>query len=71
MTFLTILKVTEILCSLRLILEGETVKEIIKRSSTSHLYFLEKFLANNFALLDFFFYWKLLHILQTEAYINC
>ena len=44
MTFLSILGVTEILCSFRLLLEGKTCKEIPK--------FLEKFLANNFALSD-------------------
>ena len=49
MTFLTILEVTEILCSLRLVLEGKTGKEI---PESSRLAFLEKFLAHNFALLD-------------------
>ena len=39
MTFLTILGVTEILCSFRLVLEENTGKEI-------------QFLANNFALSD-------------------
>ena len=39
----------EILCSFRLVLEGKTVKEIPK---SSRLEFLEKFLANNFALSD-------------------
>ena len=48
MTFLTILGVTEILQSFRLILEGKTGKEIAK----SRLDFLEKFSANNFALSD-------------------
>ena len=37
----------EILCSFRLALEGKAVKEIPKSST---LEFLEKFLANNFAL---------------------
>ena len=49
MTFLTILGVTEILCSFRLVLEGKTVKEI---PESSRLEFLEKFSANNFALSD-------------------
>ena len=48
MTFLTILKVTEI-CSFKLVLEGKTGKEI---PESSRLEFLEKFLANNFALSD-------------------
>ena len=48
-TFLTILGYTEILCSFRLVLEGKTGKEI---PEPSRLEFLEKFLANNFALLD-------------------
>ena len=47
MTFLTILRVTEILCSFRLVLKGKTGKEI---PESSRLEFLEKFLANNFAL---------------------
>ena len=47
MTFLTILGVTEILCSFRLVLEGRTGKEI---PESSRLEFLEKFSANNFAL---------------------
>ena len=46
MTFLTILEVTEILCSFKLVLEGKTGKEI---PESSRLEFLEKFLANNFA----------------------
>ena len=46
-TFLTILGVAEILCSFRLILEEKAGKEIPK---SSRLEFLEKFLANNFAL---------------------
>ena len=49
MTFLTILGVIEILCSFRLVLEGKTGKEI---PESSRLEFLEKFLANNFALSD-------------------
>ena len=47
MTFLTILGVTEILCNFKLVLEGETGKEI---PESSRLEFLEKFLANNSAL---------------------
>ena len=49
MTFLTILGVTEILCSFRLVLEGKTGKEI---PDSSRLEFLEKFSLNNFALSD-------------------
>ena len=49
MTFLTILGVMEILCSFRLVLEGKAGKEI---PESSRLEFLEKFLANNFALSD-------------------
>ena len=49
MTFLTTLDVTEILCSFRLVLEGKTDKEI---PESSRLEFLEKILANNFALSD-------------------
>ena len=49
MTFLTTVGVTEILCSFRLVLEGKTGKEI---PESSRLEFLEKFLANNFALSD-------------------
>ena len=48
-TFLTILGVTEILYSFRLVLEGKTGKEI---PESSRLEFLEKFSANNFALSD-------------------
>ena len=48
-TFLTILGVTEILYSFRLVLEGKTGKEI---PESSRLEFKEKFSANNFALLD-------------------
>ena len=47
LTFLTILRVIEILCSFRLVLEGKTGKKI---PESSRLEFLEKFLANNFAL---------------------
>ena len=49
MTFLTILGVTEMLCSFRLVLEGKTGKYI---PESSRLEFLEKFSANNFALSD-------------------
>ena len=49
MTFLTILGVIEIWCSFRLVLEGKTGKEIPK---SSRLEFLEKYLADNFALLE-------------------
>ena len=49
MTFLTILGVTEIICHFRLVLEGKTGKEI---PYPSRLDFLEKLLANNFALSD-------------------
>ena len=49
MTFLTTLGVMEILCSFRLVLEGKTGKEI---PESSRIKFLEKFLANNFALSD-------------------
>ena len=49
MTFLTIIGVIEILCSFRLVLEGKTGKDI---PESSRLEFLEKFLANNFALSD-------------------
>ena len=47
MTFLTILGVTEILCSFKLVLEGKTGKEI---PELSRLEFLEKFSGNSFAL---------------------
>ena len=53
MTFVTILGVTEILYSFRLVLEGKTDKVITK---SSRLEFLEKFSVNNFALSDFFFF---------------
>ena len=49
MTFLIILGVIEILCSLRFVLEEKTGKEIPK---SSRLELLEKFSANNFALSD-------------------
>ena len=49
MTFLTILGVTEILCSFRLVLEGKIGKEI---PESSRVELLEKFSANNFALSD-------------------
>ena len=49
MTFLIILAVAEILYSFRLVLEGKFVKEM---SESSRLKFLEKSLANNFALSD-------------------
>ena len=49
MTFLTILGVTETLCSFRLVLEGKAGKEI---PESSRFEFLEKLLANNFALSD-------------------
>ena len=47
MTFLTFLGVREILCNFRLVLGGKTGKEI---PELSRLEFLERFLANNFAL---------------------
>ena len=43
------MEVTDILCSFKLVLEGKTGKEI---PDSSRLEFLEKFSANNFALLD-------------------
>ena len=46
---LTILGVTEILCSFKLVCERKTNKRI---SESSRLKFLEKFLGNNFALSD-------------------
>ena len=49
MTFLTILRVTEILCSFNLVLETKTGKEI---PESSRFEFLEKFSANNFAFSD-------------------
>ena len=49
MTFLTILGVTEILCTFRLVTEEKTCKKI---SESSRLKILENFSANSFALLD-------------------
>ena len=49
MTFLTILGVTEILCSRKLVLEVKTGKEI---PESSRLEFSETFSTNNFALSD-------------------
>ena len=49
MTSLTILGVTEILCSFKVVLEWKTGKEI---PGSSRLEFLQKFSANNFALSD-------------------
>ena len=49
MTFLTILGVTEILCSFRLALEQKTGKEI---PDSSRFELSEKFSANNFTLSD-------------------
>ena len=49
MTFLAILGAMEILCSFRLVLQGKTGEEI---PESSRLEFLEKLLANNFALPD-------------------
>ena len=49
MTCLTILGVAEILCSFRLVLKWKAGKDIPESSS---LKFLEKFLANDFALPD-------------------
>ena len=49
MTFLTILRVTEILCSFRLFLVGKTGKKI---PESSRLEYSEKFSANSFALSD-------------------
>ena len=49
MTVLTILGVTEISCSFKLVLEGKTGKEI---PESSRLEFMEKFSANNFPLSD-------------------
>ena len=47
MTFLTILVVTDILCSFKLVLKGKTGKKI---TESSRFGFLEKFSAKNFAL---------------------
>ena len=49
MTFLTILEVTEKLCSFKLVLKGKTGQKI---AESSRLEFLEKFSTNNFALSD-------------------
>ena len=49
MTFSTILRVTEILCSFRLTLDRKTGKEM---PESSRLEFLAKFWANSFALSD-------------------
>ena len=49
MTFLTILGATKILCSFKLVPEGNTGKEI---PELSRLESLEKFSGNNFALSD-------------------
>ena len=49
MTILIILGVKKVLCSFRLLLDGETAKEI---PESSRLEFLEKFLGNNFVLSD-------------------
>ena len=49
MTFLTILGVTEILCSFKLVLEGKTGKVI---PESSRLESIEKFSGNNFAFSD-------------------
>ena len=51
MTFLTILEVTEILWSLKLVLEGKTDKEK-EIPESSRLEFLEKFSANDSVLSD-------------------
>ena len=49
MNFLTILWVTEILCSFRLVLEEKTSQEV---PESSRLKSSEKVLANNYALSD-------------------
>ena len=49
MTFLTIFRVTEILFTFKLVVEGKTGKEI---PESSRLEIIEKFSANNFALSD-------------------
>ena len=49
MTFLTIFRVTEILCSFTLLLEEKTGKDI---PQSSRLEFSEKFRGNNFTLSD-------------------
>ena len=48
-TFLTILEVTEIFYSFKLVLEGKTGKEV---PESSRLEFIEKFSANDFAVSD-------------------
>ena len=48
-TFVTIFGVMEMLCNFRLVLEGETGKEIPESSMSE---FSEKLLANNFILSD-------------------
>ena len=47
--FFNHLRITEILCSFRLVLEGKVGKEI---PESLKLEFLERFLGNNFVLLD-------------------
>ena len=49
MTILTILGLTETLCSFKLVLEGKTGQQM---PESSKLEFLEKFSVNNFTLLD-------------------
>ena len=49
MTFLTIFGVTEMTCSLRLVLEGKKGKDI---PETSRLHLLEKLSAKSFVLSD-------------------
>ena len=49
MNFLTMLKLTEILCRFKLVLEGKTGNEI---PESLRLEFLKKFSANNFFLSD-------------------
>ena len=49
MSFLTIMGVTGIICSFRLVLDGKTGKEI---NEPSRLQFLQMFSADNFALSD-------------------
>ena len=49
MNFSTILGVTEILCSFKLLLEGKAGKRIPESARSE---FLETFLANNFVLSD-------------------
>ena len=52
MTFSTILGVTEILCSFRLVLEWKTGKEMprLDHQESSRLEFFDEFSANSFAL---------------------